>query len=375
MKQVKLKKAIGITATFAGIALVMAFTKKKTDIQAAAGLIDHEKLSCTACVNTSAKIPSRSFAFKTVSFENEVVADNNVKEEMKLIPGGTFKMGTDEYEDCKPIHGVTVKPFLMDEHEVTNAQFEKFVKATGYKTIAERPLNAKDYPGVAKEKLVPGSAVFTPTEKPISLEDPYQWWVYLPGANWRHPRGPSSSIAGKEKEPVVQICYVDASAYAKWAGKRLPTEAEWEFAARAGRPAAKYYWGNELKPGGKWVANIYQGNFPDNNTKEDGYSGVAPVKSFPANPYGLYDMDGNVWEWCSDLYRPDYYKSSPSKNPKGPADSLDPDEPGLEKHVQRGGSFICSDQYCIRYKAGSRGKGETSSAGNNLGFRCVKDVK
>lgn len=374
MKQLNFSRAILIIPTIACITLITAFTKKKRGNDGVAGLVAHEKLSCIACVSTSAKIPSRSFAFKMVSFENSVVADNNISEEMKLIPGGTFKMGTDEYEDCKPVHSVTLKSFLMDEHEVTNAQFEKFVKATGYKTIAERPLNPKDYPGVAKEKLVPGSAVFTPTEKPVSLEDPYQWWVYLPGANWRHPRGPSSSIAGKEKEPVVQICYADASAYAKWAGKRLPTEAEWEFAARAGRPATKYYWGSELKPGGKWVANIYQGNFPDHNTKEDGFSGVAPVKSFPANPYGLYDMDGNVWEWCSDLYRPDYYKSSPANNPKGPADSLDPDEPGLEKHVQRGGSFICSDQYCIRYKAGSRGKGETSSAGNNLGFRCVKDV-
>lgn len=374
MTELKFKNAMLITAGFACIALVTAFTKKKTDSHAIAGLIANKKLSCLACGNTTAKLRSRSFAFNSVVFKNGVVEDNDLNEEMKLIPGGTFKMGTAEYEDCKPVHSVMLKPFLMDEHEVTNAQFEKFVKATGYKTIAERPLNPKDYPGVAKEKLLPGSAVFTPTEKPVSLEDPYQWWVYLPGANWKHPEGAASSIAGKEKEPVVQVCYADAAAYAKWAGKRLPTEAEWEYAARAGRPATTYYWGNELKPGGKWVANIYQGNFPDHNTKEDGYSGVAPVKSFPANPYGLYDMDGNVWEWCSDLYRPDYYKNSPANNPKGPADSLDPDEPGLEKHVQRGGSFICSDQYCIRYKAGSRGKGETSSAGNNLGFRCVKNV-
>ncbi|HSC39914.1 MAG TPA: SUMF1/EgtB/PvdO family nonheme iron enzyme, partial [Chitinophagaceae bacterium] len=183
-----------------------------------------------------------------------------------------------------------------------------------------------------------------------------------------------SNLVGKQHDPVVQVCYTDAAAYARWAGKRLPTEAEWEYAADAGKTNQKYYWGNELKPGGKWVANIFQGSFPDGNTKEDGYATLAPVKSFPPNAWGLYDMEGNVWEWCSDLYRPDYYKSSPAVNPKGPADSYDPDEPGAEKHVQRGGSFLCSDAYCIRYKAGSRGKGETGSAGNNLGFRCVKDA-
>jgi len=201
------------------------------------------------------------------------------------------------------------------------------------------------------------------------------WWTYIAGANWKHPKGLGSSVTGKDNEPVVQICYTDAMAYAKWAGKRLPTEAEWEYAARGGKSYSKYYWGEELKPGGKWVANIFQGAFPWKNTDADGYAEIAPVKSFPPDAYGLYDMDGNVWEWCSDLYRPDYYMHAASANPQGPADSYDPDEPGVEKHVQRGGSFLCSDDYCIRYKAGSRGKGETSSAGNNLGFRCVMDAK
>ncbi|QKJ31224.1 formylglycine-generating enzyme family protein [Mucilaginibacter mali] len=291
------------------------------------------------------------------------------------IPGGTFQMGSNDpaFPDAAPVHAVTVKSFWMDEHEVTNAEFARFVNATGYLTIAERPIDPKDFPGVPKENLVPGSGVFTPTPQPVSLDDPMQWWRYVNGANWKHPFGPQSNINGKQNEPVVHISYTDAAAYAKWAGKRLPTEAEWEYAAQGGKGSHKYYWGDELKPGGKWQANIFEGHFPDANTKEDGYEGVAPVKSFPANGYGLYDMDGNVWEWCHDFYRPDYYKHSPAVNPQGPTDSYDPEEPGAVKRVQRGGSFLCSDQYCIRYRAGSRAKGEVNSASNNLGFRCVKD--
>ncbi|WP_119080146.1 formylglycine-generating enzyme family protein [Chitinophaga alhagiae] len=300
-------------------------------------------------------------------------ANTGSTEGMVLIKGGAFEMGSDEFPDSRPVHTVTVSDFWMDEHEVTNAQFAAFVKATGYKTVSELPLDPADYPGVPTEKLVPSSAVFTPPAQPVSLDNPLQWWEYVPGANWQHPFGKSSSIAGKDNDPVVHIAYTDAAAYAKWAGKRLPTEAEWEYAARAGAQHAKYYWGNELKPGGKWTANIFQGNFPSGNTTEDGYAAVSPVKSFPPNAFGLYDMDGNVWEWCEDFYRPDYYARSESQNPKGPADSYDPDEPGAVKRVQRGGSFLCSDQYCIRYRAGSRGKGEVTSASNNLGFRCVRD--
>jgi sulfatase modifying factor 1 len=293
---------------------------------------------------------------------------------MVLISGGSFQMGSTEFPDSKPIHVVKVNNFLMDEHEVTNAQFAQFVKETHYVTIAERELDPADFPGVPKDKLVPGSAVFAAPPGKVNLNDYTQWWKYVAGASWKHPEGPTSSITGREQHPVVQVCYEDAIAYATWAGKRLPTEAEWEYAARAGKTSDNYYWGTQLKPGGKWVANIFQGNFPENNTKEDGFAATAPVRSFPANDFKLYDMDGNVWEWCEDLYRPDYYSSSSKENPHGPINSYDPEEPGIEKHVQRGGSFICSDQYCIRYKAGSRGKGETSSAGNNLGFRCVKDV-
>lgn len=293
---------------------------------------------------------------------------------MVLLKGTEFLMGSDDFPDSRPVHPVSVNSFWMDTHEVTNEEFAQFVKATGYKTVAERPLDPKDYPGVPADKLVPGSAVFTPPAQAVALDNPLQWWEYVAGASWQHPEGPQSTIKGRETHPVIHVCHEDAAAYAKWAGKRLPTEAEWEFAAQGGRGNHTYYWGEELKPGGKWVANIYQGNFPDKNALEDGYAAAAPVKSFPPNPYGLYDMDGNVWEWCQDLYRPDYYQKSEQLNPKGPSDSYDPDEPGVVKYVQRGGSFLCSDQYCIRYKAGSRGKGEVSSGSNNLGFRCVRDV-
>ncbi|MDB5191159.1 MAG: sulfatase-modifying factor protein [Segetibacter sp.] len=291
------------------------------------------------------------------------------------ISGGTFKMGTNDpaFPDAHPVHEVIVQEFWMDEHEVTNAEFEKFVKATNYVTVAERQLNPKDYPGVQAESLVPGSIVFSPPSERLELSQPLQWWQYIAGAGWKNPLGPQSNIIGKQNYPVVHVSYEDAMAYAKWAGKRLPTEAEWEFAAQGKRPGLKYYWGNELKPGGAWSANIYEGDFPNNDTGEDGYAGIAPVKSYAPNPYGLYDLDGNVWEWCNDFYRPDYYERSPANNPKGPSDSYDPEEPNLVKRVQRGGSFLCSDQYCIRYRPGSRGKGEVSSSSNNLGFRCVKD--
>jgi sulfatase modifying factor 1 len=318
------------------------------------------------------KVPSRAIALNT---ERKGTANAGLgKGEMVFIKGGSFKMGSSNFPDAQPLHMVAVNSFWMDEHEVTNAAFAAFVKATGYITIAEKKLNQADFPGVPADKLVPGSAVFTPPAQKVPLDNPLQWWQYVPGASWKHPKGPASSITNNPNDPVVQVCYADAAAFAKWAGKRLPTEAEWEYAARAGNSNPLYYWGNELKPGGKWVANIFQGSFPEGNTIEDGYATLAPVKSFPANGNGLYDMEGNVWEWCSDLYRPDYYTAAAAVNPRGPRTSYDPDEPGVEKHVQRGGSFLCSDEYCIRYKAGSRGKGETSSAGNNLGFRCVKDT-
>ncbi len=297
---------------------------------------------------------------------------------MVWVPGGTFWMGCTgcAMPDALPVHLVTVAGFWMDRTPVTNAQFERFVRATGYVTVAERPLNPADFPGVPTDKLVPGSAVFTPPAHAVGLEDPMQWWKYVPGASWRHPDGPGSSIAGREDHPVVQIAWEDAQAYLKWAGRRLPTEAEYEYAARGGLDRQPYAWGSELRPDGKWAANVWQGTFPSSNAGSDGHTGTSPVTAFPTNGFGLYDMGGNVWQWCSDWYRADYYRtfaeaSGPSRDPRGPEDSFDPDEPGVAKRVTRGGSFLCSDQYCSRYLVGSRGKAEVSSGSSNLGFRGV----
>jgi formylglycine-generating enzyme required for sulfatase activity len=308
---------------------------------------------------------------------------------MVWISGGEFSMGANDppemdavgmkaTEDARPIHRVNVRGFFMDKTDVTNAEFEKFVTATGYVTIAERKPLAKDFPEAPPENLVAGSVVFSPPSHPVPLNDHFQWWNYVHGANWRHPLGPDSSIKGKENYPVVQIAYADALAYSQWAGKRLPTEAEWEFAARGGLTGKPFVWGDEFRPGGKWMANTYQGHFPNSDTGEDGYIGAAPVAQYPPNPYGLYDMAGNVWQWTSDWYRPDYYKelsaNGVAHNPQGPGSSFDPAEPDQPKRVHRGGSFLCSDQYCSRYIVGTRGKGEVSTGTNHLGFRCVKDL-
>lgn len=361
------------------LGLILLLSKSTAQSRGPAVFGAAQPASTTYCGGSVCRMPSRGLALASGNGLNASARPAGVTAvataEMVLLKGGRFAMGSADFPDAKPVHPVTVGRFWLDVHEVTNAQFTAFVQATGYVTVAERPLNPAEFPGVPAAQLVPGAAVFTPPAQNGNLDNPLRWWQYVPGANWRHPLGPASSIVGKGPEPVVQVSYDDAAAYARWAGKRLPTEAEWEFAARAGRPTAPaYYWGRELKPQGKWAANIFQGEFPSGNTLEDGFETVAPVQHFPANAYGLYDLEGNVWEWCSDLYRPDYYAESSGANPQGPADSLDPDEPGTVKHVQRGGSFLCSDQYCNRYKAGSRGKGETSSASNNLGFRCARSV-
>ncbi len=288
--------------------------------------------------------------------------------------------GPDAMADARPVHRVRVDGFWMDRCEVTNRQYARFVAATGYVTVAERTPAAAEFPGAPAENLVAGSVVFKPPDGPVPLDNHYQWWDFVKGANWRHPLGPSSSIEGREDYPVVHVAYEDAERYAKWAGERLPTEAEWEFAARGGLSGALYSWGNDLNPGGKWMANTWQGQFPVKDTGEDGFAGIAPVAQYPPNGYGLFDMAGNVWEWCSDWYRPDAYPQgnvdgAVSVNPQGPWSSHDPAEPDQPKRVHRGGSFLCTEQYCTRYMIGTRGKGEIKTASNHLGFRCVKSVK
>jgi formylglycine-generating enzyme required for sulfatase activity len=304
---------------------------------------------------------------------------------MVRIPGGTFKMGTTDpnphFADA-PEHEVEVDGFLMDETEVTNAQFAEFVKATGYVTIAEqKPTLESIRKGLAPGEpdpdpsiLVPGSLVFTPPLGPVPNHHSY-WWRWVPGACWKHPEGPGTHLKGRMDHPVVHVAWKDAAEYARWAGKRLPTEAEWEFAARGGLVGKKYVWGDEApNEGGKWRCNIFQGRFPHDNSGSDGYPRTAPVKAFDANGYGLYGVAGNVWEWCSDWYTPDYYTKSPRKNPTGPDSSLDPTEPNplTPKRVTRGGSFLCSDTFCSRYKPYGRGKDEVDSGQSHVGFRCVK---
>jgi formylglycine-generating enzyme required for sulfatase activity len=279
-------------------------------------------------------------------------------------------------DDAKPVHSVDLDAFWMDATPVTNRQYGEYVEKTKYKTVAEKVPKAEDYPGVPKDKLVAGSAVFTP--KNVGLLNPYAWWTFKPGAYWRKTEGPSSpdSVTDRPNYPVIHVAYEDAESYCRWAGKDLPTEAQYEYAARGGLSRKKFAWGDELKPGGKWVANIWQGKFPKKDTGEDGYRGVSPVDAFPKNGFGLFDMAGNVWHWCKDWYRPDTYASRVKaggkiRNPQGPTSGDDPSEPGVLKRVQRGGSFLCSDQYCIRYLVGSRGRGSVDSGAANLGFRCV----
>lgn len=307
---------------------------------------------------------------------------------MAWVPAGTFRMGADNQQaepDEYPKHDVTVDGFWIDKTEVTNAQFEKFIKATGYITTAERKpdwneLKKQMPPGTEKPAdslLVAASLVFVPANKAVNLNDYSQWWAWKTGANWKHPHGPGSDIKGKDNYPVVQVSWYDAVAYSKWAGKRLPTEAEWERAARGGLEDKIYPWGNEKVNEGQPKANTWEGSFPYKNTQRDHYYYLAPVSSFAPNGYGLYDMAGNVWEWCADLYNNSYYKTvnNPAgvKNPKGALKSYDPDEPYAIKRVVRGGSFLCNDSYCSGYRVSRRMKTTEDSGMEHLGFRCVSN--
>ena len=345
-------------------------------------------------VDTPAKsesMPANVAAFAP-TVANTVAPAGPAPDDMVWIPGGEFSMGAVDplgsdanvvgmqaTEDSRPIHRVHVDGFWMDKSEVTNRQFESFVKATGYVTVAERTPRAEDFPGAPPENLVAGSVVFSPPDHAVPLDNHFQWWSYVRGADWRHPSGPGSDLSGREQFPVVHIAHEDALAYAEWTGKRIPTEAEWEFAARGGLSGQVYPWGNEFMKDGRWMANTHQGHFPDHDTHADAQAGIAPVAQFPPNNYGLYDVAGNVWEWTSDWYRNDYYAElaaarGVARNPQGPTTSSDPSEPGVQKRVHRGGSFLCTDQYCSRYMVGTRGKGEPSTGTNHLGFRLVKDA-
>ncbi|MFC0876208.1 formylglycine-generating enzyme family protein [Saccharicrinis sp. FJH2] len=329
--------------------------------------------------------------------DNTVIQDKDgkqdeiqVPDDMVLIPSGEFNMGGRDKQFARsdefPVHKVKVNAFLMDQHEVTNRQFSAFVEATGYITTAEKAVNwdelkkelPKGTPKPPDEMLQPGSLIFNPSEKAVPLDNPMIWWKWSNGTDWRHPLGKYSSIEDKMDQPVVHVSWEDANAYAEWAGKRLPTEAEWEYAARGGNDDYIYPWGKESVNSGSPKANSWEGKFPYLNTEADGYYYTAPVMQFKPNNFGLYDMAGNVWEWCNDWYNNSYYStfdlSSVADNPQGPKTSFDPNEPYAHKKVIRGGSFLCNDVYCSGYRAAARMKSTPDTSAPHIGFRCVKDV-
>ncbi len=306
-----------------------------------------------------------------------LAVDPTPPEGMTYIPAGKFFMGSEDGpDDERPVREVAIRGFFMDKMEVTNEQWALFVKAANYVTVAERPLSSKDIPGLLPEFVGKGVSVcFRPPAGGGKVADYRHFWAPVIGADWRHPDGPASDLKGREKHPVVHVCWDDAVAYAKWAGKRLPTEAEWEFAARGGKEKARFAWGNEFTPGGKWMANTWQGKFPAENTGEDGYKTTAPVGTYQPNAFGLFDMAGNVAEWCADWYLPGYYAKAPAANPPGPDTSYDPDEPGAMKRVTRGGSWLCHESYNRNYRPATRMKTSPDTALQDTGFRCVKDVE
>jgi sulfatase modifying factor 1 len=305
-------------------------------------------------------------------------------ENMVLITGGTFSMGSENfYQEEKPVHKVTVSSFYIDRYVVTNGQYKKFVDETGYITVAERPLNAADYPGVNPALLAPGALIFKKAKGPVNLKSYFNWWAWMPGTDWKHPNGPESKVSGLEDHPVVHVAYEDAEAYARWAGKELPTEAEWEFAARGGLEGMNFTWGNEDKQLTEPMANTWQGEFPYQNLLIDKYESTSPVGSFAPNGYGLYDMAGNVWEWTSDWYVQHLDESADKVktcctshvNPRviSPDESYDLAQPDIKipRKVVKGGSHLCAPNYCLRYRPAARQPQMIDTGMTHIGFRCI----
>jgi sulfatase modifying factor 1 len=377
-------RGAGLICVIAGLAAMVTSCKQKAAPVVKKPVAVAAKGKSAVCCESN--IPAR-FPGLAGSGNGKTLDDHSHKG-MVWIKAGTFGMGGDNKQagpDEYPKHKVSVDGFWMDATEVTNAQFAQFVKATGYLTTAEKKPDWEEMkkqvpPGTPKPDeslLVAASLIFSQPNHPVNLNDYSQWWSWAKGADWKHPHGSQSNIKGKENYPVVHISWFDAVAYCKWAGKRLPTEAEWEWAARGGLNNEIYPWGNEPVDAGAPKANTWQGDFPSKNTLKDKFFLAAPVKSFKPNGYGLYDMAGNVWEWCADYYKNDYYtsinRSGGISNPQGPADSYDPDEPYAKKRVIRGGSFLCNDSYCSGYRVARRMKSTEDSGMEHLGFRCVQD--
>lgn len=375
---IRLLKRMTLNCLLYAGAVILLPRCKNTD-EGAVAVKQDNAISCES------NMPSRL----AVSGDTMAIAPGQASREgMVKIPAGEFIMGTPEKAgrpDESPQHRVKLDAFWMDATEVTNAQFKKFVDATGYVTTAEKKPDWEEMkkqlppgtPAPDESVLVAASLVFTPPAHAVPLNDASQWWSWKKGADWKHPQGIGSDIKGKDNYPVVHVSWDDAMAYCKWAGKRLPTEAEWEWAARGGLADAEYPWGNEDIETGKAKANTWQGTFPSSNTDWDKYYKAAPVRSFAPNGYALYDMAGNVWEWCSDWYRPEYYRQFANTvvvNPAGPADSYDPMEPGMPKKVVRGGSFLCNASYCKGYRVASRMKTSPDTGLEHTGFRCVSDI-
>jgi formylglycine-generating enzyme required for sulfatase activity len=338
-------------------------------------------LACLVALSAAACHPSTQQTTATSPVRTACLAERPVpavgpdKAGMVLIKGGAFQMGARPMHDEEgPPRTIKVGDFWMDATEVTNGDFARFVKATGYVTQAERPLDPRAYPGVTGKDLEPSAIVFVGSEENVEA-GPGAWWQVVRGADWRHPQGPDTSIQGLDHLPVVQIGWEDAMAYAKWLGRDLPTEAEWEYAAQGGKPSTRFVWGDEPLNDAKPQANVWQGTFPGFDTGGDGYKAqIAPVGCFPGNGFGLHDMAGNVWEWTRDWYRPNLDPDDPNGGPSGDL-AMDPGDPGVRKHVIKGGSYLCAPNYCFRYRPAAREAGPTDTGESHIGFRTVLRVK